>query len=423
VKILIVGGGGREHALAWALAPSATIFCAPGNPGTESLGTNLPILPTNHAAILDAIGAQKIDLTVIGPEGPLADGLADTISAAGYKVFGPSAAASRIEASKAFAKDLMFRAGIPTAASTTFEDQDLALSYISTHDEPLVVKASGLAAGKGAVVCQTRAEAEAAVREMFDGRFGGAGSVVVIEEFMEGEELSVFALTNGENFLLLPSAQDHKRIGEGDTGPNTGGMGAYSPVSLATDELLNLVKESIIDPTIRALAEEGCPYKGLLYVGIMVTPEGVPRVVEFNCRFGDPEAQVVLPMARRMLAEHMWSIAADEAWDPRRVEYGSRAALTTVLAAPGYPDAPQKGAVIRLPDELPDDTYLFHAGTAKSGDDLIVAGGRVLCATGLGSSVESAHSKSLELAEEVSFDGMVYRKDIGWREEARAGTT
>lgn len=421
MNILIVGGGGREHALAWALAPSATIFCTPGNPGTASLATNLPIDPSDHPAIIDAIRTHKVDLTVIGPEGPLAAGLADDISMAGLHVFGPSSAAARIESSKAFAKELMFRAGVPTAASTTFDDREEALSYVSTHDEPLVVKASGLAAGKGAIVCDTRKDAERAVDEMFGGRFGGAGSVVVIEEFMEGEELSVFALTDGEHSFLLPCAQDHKRIGEGDTGPNTGGMGAYSPVSFVSDQLLNNVLENIIDPTIRALAEQGSPYKGLLYAGLMITPEGEPRVVEFNCRFGDPEAQVVLPMSRRMLAEHMWSIAAGESWDPRRVDYGAKAALTTVLVSRGYPGAPEKGAEISVPDELPDDTFLFHSGTGFEGESLVVTGGRVLCATGLGNSVEEAHRRSLELAEAVSFDGKVYRADIGWREEARAG--
>ncbi len=423
MKILIIGGGGREHALTWALAPSATVFCAPGNPGTAELATNLQVDANDHSAVIDIIREHKIDLTVIGPEGPLADGLADSISNSGFRVFGPSAAAARIEASKAFAKDLMFRAGIPTAASATFDDRDDALSYIETHDEPLVVKASGLAAGKGAVVCKTRKDAVAAVKEMFEGRFGRAGSVVVVEEFMDGEELSVFALTNGEHSLLLPCAQDHKRIGEGDTGPNTGGMGAYSPVSIATYELLTTIRDTVIDPTLRALAEDGSMYKGLLYAGIMVTPDGEPRVVEFNCRFGDPEAQVVLPMARRMLAEHMWAIAAGEAWTPKPVDYGPRAALTTVLAASGYPDAPKKGAVIQVPDQIPEDTFLFHAGTSLSGSELTVSGGRVLCATGLGQTVADAHRKSVALAESVSFEGKVFRRDIGWREEARAGTS
>ncbi len=425
MRILVVGGGGREHALCWGLSRSGTVFCAPGNPGTADLGTNLPIDPGEHDAVVQAVRRHSIDLTVIGPEAPLAAGLADDLRAAGRHAFGPSAAAARIESSKAFAKDVMQAAGVPTADSRTFTDARAALDYVAGHAEPLVVKASGLAAGKGAIVCESRAAAAAAVRDMFAGKFGEAGRVVVVEDFLTGEELSVLALTDGERVMLLPSSQDHKRIGEGDTGPNTGGMGAYTPVSIADPALLERVQREVLHPVLKTLAEAGTPYQGVLYAGVMVQDDGTPMALEFNCRFGDPETQVVVPAAEVDLAGHMWQIAAGEAWRPAHVASPvARAAVTTVLAAAGYPGAPRKGDLIRLPGELPDETLLFHAGTVR-GDDgtLRTAGGRVLCATGLGADVTAAATRSRELAKAIDFEGRQYRRDIAWREAARARAT
>ena len=421
----MVGGGGREHVLCWAASKSAEVFCAPGNPGTAAIGTNLPIKDSDLDGLVSAASDHEIDLTIVGPEAPLVAGLADKLSAAGRRVFGPLAAAAKIEASKAFAKDVMEQAGVPTASGASFTDEGEALDYAKSLDEPMVVKASGLAAGKGVIICETRAEAETAVREMFGGRFGSAGEQVVVEECLDGEELSVLALTDGEQAMLLPSSQDHKRIGEGDTGPNTGGMGAYSPVSVANRGLLERVRDEIVIPTLKHLAETGAPYKGVLYAGLMISPSGDPKVLEFNCRFGDPEAQVVLPLVSFDIVEHMWQIAADEAWRPGElfVEPAS-AAVTTVLASRGYPASPEKGVEISIPDDLPPDTILFHAGTARGSDGVLrTSGGRVLCATGLGPDVPAAVQNSHNLAEIVEFDSKVYRRDIAWREVARAGTS
>ncbi len=423
MKVLVVGGGGREHALCWALAQSATIYCAPGNPGTAEIGTNLPWTPSDHASILRAVQEHDIDLTVIGPEAPLAAGLVDELTAAGHRAFGPSAAAARIEASKAYAKEVMARAGVPTAASRTFNDETKALDYIAGHAEPLVVKASGLAAGKGAMVCETRAAAASATREMFGGRFGDAGREVLIEDFLSGEELSLLAVTDGEQVMLLPASQDHKRIGERDTGPNTGGMGAYTPVSIVDDVMLDHVTAAVLRPVLAHMADAGAPYRGVLYAGLMVQDDGSPMVLEFNCRFGDPEAQVVLPALDIDLADHLWRIAAQEPWRPDyTARTAQRAAVTTVLAASGYPGTPVKGTPITVPGELAPDTLLFHAGTARDHSGALrTAGGRVLAATGLGPDVPRAAARSRELAEQIQFDGKQYRRDIAWREVARAG--
>lgn len=424
MKVLVVGGGGREHALCWSLAREAdAVLCAPGNPGTAAVATNLNLSPASPEDVTAAVRGHGVDLVVVGPEAPLAAGLADHLGAAGIPVFGPSARAARIEASKAYAKTLMAGAGVPTAASATFTARRPALDYIDAHPEPLVVKASGLAAGKGAVICETRAAARAAAAAMFGGQFGEAGNEVVIEEFLEGEELSVFALTDGGQTLLLPASQDHKRLGERDTGPNTGGMGAYAPVSIATDGLLRRVDREILRPTLRALADDGAAYCGVLYAGLMIRPDGSPAVIEFNCRLGDPEAQVVLPVLEPGLLPHLWSIAAGEPWRPGtdRLRAGG-AAVTTVLASPGYPDAPRKGGTITLPDPLPHDTLLFHAGTHRDADGTLrTAGGRVLCATGLGPDVPTAATRSRVLADAVQFEGRQLRRDIAWREVARAG--
>jgi len=424
MRVLVIGGGGREHALCWALSKSATIFCAPGNPGTADLGTNLPLSPSDHAAVVNAATEHRIDLTVIGPEAPLATGLVDALTDAGHRAFGPTASAAQLEASKAFAKTVMNEAGVPTATSRTFTDAREAVAYIESHAEPLVVKASGLAAGKGAVVCETRQAAAATAKEMFGGRFGDAGKEVLVEDYLTGEELSILALTDGEQVMLLPASQDHKRLGEGDAGPNTGGMGAYTPVSVATAPLLSRVTTDVLQPVLGRMAERGAPYQGVLYAGLMLDGENV-KVLEFNCRFGDPEAQVVLPAIDFDLAEHMWRIAAGESWAPeRQSQTAARAAVTTVVAAPGYPEAPVKGAEITLPRDLPSDTLLFHAGTTvDEAGRLRAAGGRVLCATGLAGSVPEAADRSRALAGDVQFEGCVFRRDIAWREVARAGAS
>jgi phosphoribosylamine--glycine ligase len=360
-----------------------------------------------------------IDLTVIGPEVPLALGLADRLRAEGRAVFGPSAAAAQLEASKAFAKQLMAAAGVRTAASRSFNDLPAALAYVDRHAEPLVVKASGLAAGKGAVVCATRAEAAKAVRAMLEaGQFGEAGRTVVIESFLQGEEVSVMAVTDGQEVELLPAAQDHKRLLEGDEGPNTGGMGAYSPVALASPGLVERVKRDVMLPTLEGMQRAGAPFTGVLYAGLMIDPAGVPWVVEFNCRLGDPEAQVVLPLISAGLTDCLWKVARGER--PSRIDHSRGAAVTTVLASRGYPDRPEKGAAIRLPEALPDGVTIFHAGTVRGQDGVFrVDGGRVLTATAVTASFPEAQRLSRQTAEAVQFDGKVFRRDIGWREAAR----
>jgi len=428
VRVLVVGGGGREHALCWALRrdappPDATIFAAPGNPGTATLGTNLQISATAVDDLVSAVTQHDIDLTIVGPEAPLAAGLTDRLRGDGRAVFGPSRAAARLESSKAYAKEVMRRAGVPTAASAAFAELGPALDYIRAHREPLVVKASGLAAGKGVVVCDTRAAAEAAARAMLaGGTLGDAGREIVVEEFLEGEELSVLALTDGERIVILPPAQDHKRLGEGDTGPNTGGMGAYCPVSLATAPLLARVRREVLEPVLREMAAQGAPYEGVLYAGLMVARDGTPYVLEFNCRFGDPEAQVVLPGLAPGVSRHFVDIATRR-WRPSSDALTpARAAVTTVLAARGYPDHPEKGAAIRLPGDLGDDVLVFHAGTSCGPDGVLrTAGGRVLNITGLAATVPAAARASAAACERIEFDGKTWRRDIAWREIERAG--
>ena len=425
MRVLVVGGGGREHALLWALKRDGlaqALFAAPGNPGTALLGTNLTIPATAVDDLVQAAARQKIDLVIVGPEVPLAAGLADRLRAAGRSVFGPSAKAAQIEASKAYAKDVMARAGVPTARSRTLTDVAQALAYIQSHPEPLVVKASGLAAGKGAVVCATRAEAASVAEGMLRGSLGDAGREVVVEDFLEGEELSVLALTDGERIMILPPAQDHKRVGEGDTGPNTGGMGAYTPVGLTSAPLLARVRREVLEPTLKQLAADGAPYSGVLYAGLMVAPDGTPNVLEFNCRFGDPEAQALLPALPDGFTAHLAAIATG-AWRPDRDTIdAARAAVTTVLAADGYPDRPRHGATITLPEEWPADQLLFHAGTTRGHDGVLrVSGGRVLNVTGVGKTIAEAAAKSRAGAEQVHFEGMHWRRDIAWREIARAG--
>jgi phosphoribosylamine--glycine ligase len=434
VKVLVVGGGGREHALCWALRRDAasafsddlTLFAAPGNPGTAALATNLSISATAVDELAAAVSQHDIDVTIIGPEAPLAAGLADRLRDAGRAVFGPSAAAARLESSKAYAKEVMRRASVPTGASATFVDTTPALDYIGSHAEPLVVKASGLAAGKGAVVCNTRAEAAAVARAMLAGSLGEAGREIVIEEFLEGEELSVLALTDGERVVILPPAQDHKRLGEGDTGPNTGGMGAYCPVGIATEPLLARVRAEVFEPVLREVAAQGAPYEGVLYAGLMILPDGTPSVLEFNARLGDPETQVLLPALLPGFSEHLVAIA-QRRWSPvasQQVLTVERAAVTTVLAARGYPDDPEKGAAIRLPDaaDLGDDVIVFHAGTYRDNEGrLRTSGGRVFSVTGLGTTVALAAQASRGAAERISYEGKTWRRDVAWREIQRAG--
>ena len=426
MRILVVGGGGREHALCWALhrdTPEATLFAAPGNPGTAALGTNLPIAVTAIDGLVAAAAKHDIDITIIGPEAPLAAGLADRLRADGRAVFGPSQAAARLESSKAYAKEVMRRAGVPTGASATFTELPAALEYIEASAEPLVVKASGLAAGKGVIVCASRAEAADATRAMLAGNaLGDAGHEVVIEEFVQGEELSVLALTDGERIVILPPAQDHKRLGEGDTGPNTGGMGAYCPVALTTDALLARVRRDVIEPVLREMAAQGAPYEGVLYAGLMLAPDGTPNVLEFNCRFGDPEAQAILPILPKGATKHLIDIARRRWRTKRQVIAPTRAAVTTVLAARGYPEKPEKGAAIRLPSDLGPNVVVFQAGTSRDADGTLrTAGGRVLTVTGLGSGVAAAARVSAAACDKVAFDGKTWRRDIAWRELQRAG--
>lgn len=421
MKILVVGGGGREHALTWALRrelPQATLFAAPGNPGIAPLATLLPIPVSDLDHLVGAAAEHRVDLVVVGPEVPLAEGLADRLRAEGIAVFGPTASAAQIEASKAFAKEVMSAAKVPTAPYASFTDLARALAYVETHAEPLVVKASGLAAGKGAVVCATRAEARATLQEMMgDHRFGNAGDTVVIEGFLKGEELSVFAVTNGKEVRILPPAQDHKRLGEGDLGPNTGGMGAYAPVSFATPELLARVEREVLLPTLRELEKRGAPFTGLLYAGLMIAPDGSPWVIEFNCRFGDPETQAVLPLIEGGLTELLLAASQGAALPPLRLS--ASASVTTVLAAEGYPDSPRKGAPISIPEKLPAGVTVFHAGTAIKDGALVASGGRVLTVTAVAPTFREAQARSKLACEMIEFPGKVWRGDIGWREAAR----
>ena len=424
MKILIVGNGGREHAIAWKLrrdAPAAQLFITRGNGGTRELATHIPLDPSDRPAWSGWAQANSIDLTVVGPEGPLAAGIVDHFSAAGLPIFGPTRGAASLESSKAFAKSVMKEAGIPTAGFAAFTDATGAERYIRERGAPLVVKASGLAAGKGAVVCLDTEEAVATALEMLTGQtFGDAGREVVIEDFMVGEELSVLAITDGAIALPLLPAQDHKRIGEGDTGPNTGGMGAYAPVSIATPALLERVQREILEPTLAAMKARGRGFCGVLYAGLMITDDG-PKVVEFNCRFGDPETQVVLPLLRSSLLEPMLAVARGETLSGVTLELSDRAAVTTVLAAAGYPGTPEIGQPIDIPSNLAkdDDVLVFHAGTREENGRLLTNGGRVVTVTGLAPTMPDAAARSRAAADVIRFEGKQYRRDIGWREMQR----
>jgi phosphoribosylamine--glycine ligase len=356
---------------------------------------------------------------IVGPEGALALGLADRIRGEGRHAFGPGAAGAQIEASKAFAKDVMASAGVPTAASQSFDNLDAALQYIDGHAEPLVVKASGLAGGKGAIVCDTREQARDAVYAMLgSGSLGHAGDVVLVEDFLLGEELSILAVTNGEDVCILPAAQDHKRLLDGDRGPNTGGMGAYAPVSIATPAVLQRIADEVLIPTLHELTRRGIPYRGVLYAGIMLHPDGTPNVVEFNCRLGDPETQVVLPLVESGLVALLDAAARGAPLPTLVLRNGF--AVTTILAARGYPDGPEKGAAISFPSANDPDVTVYHAGTRRDSDGTLrVNGGRVLAVTGVAETFETALSKSRSAAEAIAFDGKQMRRDIGWRETER----
>lgn len=421
MRVLVVGGGAREHAICWGLRRelgSGELFAAPGNPGTAILATNLPIGSDDIDRLVSATSTHSIDLVVIGPEAPLAEGLADRLRAAGRAVFGPSAEAAKIESSKAFAKDVMAKANVPTAPSRSFTELDLAVAWVDRLDPPIVVKASGLAAGKGVIICQTKVEALRAVTGMLrDQTFGEAGRTVVIESFLEGEELSVMAVTNGEDVLLLPAAQDHKRLLDGDKGPNTGGMGAYSPVSIATRILLDKVERTILRPTLEELAKRGTPFSGVLYAGLMIDKAGTPRVIEFNCRLGDPEAQTIIPRIRSGLLETFHACAVGERLPS--LEVLAVGAVTTVLATAGYPNDPRLGDVIEF-DPIPEGILIFHAATQSDQRGVMrTNGGRVLSVTGLAEDILEAQRASVAAAELVKFEGKQFRRDIGWREAKR----
>ena len=426
MRILVIGSGGREHAFAWALARSAhqpTLFIAPGNAGTDALGANVAINAADVPGLLAFARQEQIDLTVVGPEQPLVVGLVDAFEAAGLPVIGPTANAARLEGSKAFAKAFMGRHGIPTAAHRTFaaDQYAQAVAYLEAQGAPIVIKASGLAAGKGALVCVTLEEARAALHQLMQERaFGPAGDEAVIEAFMEGEEASVFALTDGRDYVLLAPAQDHKRIGEGDTGPNTGGMGAYAPAPVVTGAVLDRVRRDVIEPTLAGMAAEGHPYRGILYAGLMMTPSG-PQVVEFNCRLGDPEAQIVLPLLASDLVDVFQHLAAGSLREVV-VETRPGAAACVVMASAGYPEAYDKGVAIEGLSEAAalDDVVVFHAGTRRREDGRVVtAGGRVLGVTAVGDALADALDKAYQAVDCIHFEGAQFRRDIGRKGLAR----
>jgi len=425
MKILIVGNGGREHALLWRMAldrPEAEFLITRGTPGTEALAGSIDVSPTDVPAVVEAAVAHEVDLTVVGPEAPLAEGLVDALVGRGLAAFGPTAAASRIETSKAFAKKLMQRAGVPTAGFEIFSDFDKALDYVQAGPEGCVVKADGLAAGKGSLVCRSKEQASEALRLLMQERaFGSAGETAVVEELMTGEELSVLALVDGENILTLVPSQDHKPVGEGDTGPNTGGMGAYAPVGVATAGLVEKIKAEVLEPVVEALAAQGSPYRGCLYAGLMLTDEG-PKVVEFNCRFGDPESQVVLPLLEGDLVSLLQASATGSLEGLQARTDPRKAAVCVVLASGGYPGSYARGKPIRFGGEISQrrDLVIFHAGTGRMGEQVVTSGGRVLGVTGLGENVEKAAEAAYSGIEDISFEGMYFRRDIAYREIARA---
>ncbi len=430
MKVLVIGGGGREHALAWKAAQSArvdVVYVAPGNAGTarEAKLENVAIGAEDLDGLLRFAQEQAIDLTIVGPEAPLVAGVVDRFQAAGLRCFGPSQAAAQLEGSKAFTKDFLARHQIPTAAYQTFTEIDPALAYLKAQGAPIVIKADGLAAGKGVIVAMTEAEAEAAIRDMLAGNaFGEAGHRVVIEEFLEGEEASFIVMVDGKNILPMATSQDHKRVGDGDSGPNTGGMGAYSPAPVVTPEVHARILREVIEPTVHGMASEGHPYTGFLYAGLMIDASGAPKVIEYNCRFGDPETQPIMLRLQSDLTE-LCDAALDGRLHQTEAQWDARASLGVVLAAGGYPNDYAKGDVISGLDAADaaaaqGDQKVFHAGTANNAEgDVTTSGGRVLCATALGTTVAEAQAKAYALAELIQWKGCFMRRDIGYRAIAR----
>lgn len=424
MNVLLIGSGGREHALAWKLAQSPMLdrlFAAPGNPGIAEQAEIVALDPSDHAAIIHFCRAEDVGLVVIGPEAPLVEGLGDALRAAGVKVFGPNRIPAQLEGSKGFTKDLCARHGIPTARYVRATSLETARQALPGFDLPVVIKADGLAAGKGVIIAETGADADAALDTMFEGGFGDAGAAVVIEEFLRGEEVSLFALTDGTTVVPFGSAQDHKRVGDGDTGPNTGGMGAYSPAPILTPELEARALREIVEPTVRAMAEAGTPYSGVLYAGLMLTSAG-PSLIEYNARFGDPECQVLMSRFEGDLLALMLATADGTLADAAVPAFSGEVALTVVMAARGYPGTPEKGgriAGIEAAEAL--GAKVFHAGTTLEGEALVASGGRVLAVTATGHGIAEARDKAYAAVDAIDFPSGFCRRDIGWREIARAG--
>nr|SAY46014.1 Phosphoribosylamine--glycine ligase [Serratia marcescens] len=425
MNILIIGNGGREHALAWKAAQSPLadkVYVAPGNAGTalEANLENVAIAATDIPALVAFAQSHDIGLTIVGPEAPLVIGVVDAFQAAGLKIFGPSQAAAQLEGSKAFTKDFLARHRIPTAEYENFTEVEPALAYVRRKGAPIVIKADGLAAGKGVIVAMTLQEAEEAVRDMLAGNaFGDAGHRIVVEEFLDGEEASFIVMVDGENVVPMATSQDHKRVGDGDTGPNTGGMGAYSPAPVVTDEIHRRAMDQVIWPTVRGMAAEGNTYVGFLYAGLMIAADGQPKVIEFNCRFGDPETQPIMLRLRSDLVE-LCLAGAEGRLDEKSSDWDERPALGVVLAAGGYPGDYRNGEIIQgLPQQESADGKVFHAGTRLQDNNVVTSGGRVLCVTALGDTVAQAQQRAYQLAEGIEWPGSFCRKDIGYRAIAR----
>ena len=422
LQVLVVGAGGREHALAWALARSASVaqVCvAPGNAGTEwaqadgrAASTNVVIQAEDRAGLLAFAREQSIDLTVIGPEVPLSQGIVDAFQAAGLRVFGPTQAAAQLESSKAFSKEFMRKYNIPTAEYGTFDEYEAARDFVATFGRPVVVKADGLAAGKGVIVCNSTEEAQAALRRIvLEGEFGAAGARVIVEERLVGAEVSALAFSDGKTVALMPFARDHKRVYDNDEGPNTGGMGAYAPVADLPPDFAEIVIKEVLKPTVRGMSEAGTPYVGVLYAGLMLTPNGI-KVLEFNCRFGDPETQVILPLLESDLAEVMLS-CVEGRLSEHLPQWSAGACATVVLVAPGYPGSYPKGLPISGLQQESEDAIIFHAGTVEQGGQVVTAGGRVLAVSGCGDSLAEALKRAYKGVEQIHFEGMHFRRDIG----------
>jgi len=423
MNVLLLGSGGREHALAWKLAQSPTLtklYAAPGNPGIAQHAECVDLDPVHIESVLAFARDEKVGLVVIGPEGPLVAGLADLLRENGVLTFGPDKAAAQLEGSKGFTKDLCARENIPTAGYTRFADKEAALAGLEKFGLPVVIKADGLAAGKGVVIAETADDARAAIEDMFDGSFGDAGTEVVVEEFLTGEEASFFALTDGESVIPFGSAQDHKRVGDGDVGPNTGGMGAYSPALVLTPELQDRAMKEIVIPTVRAMKAAGMPYSGVLYAGLMLTADG-PKLIEYNARFGDPECQVLMMRFDGDLLALLLAVAENRLADLGAIELADRASLTVVMAARGYPGTPEKGGAISGINSAEANVGIkvFHAGTASADGRIIANGGRVLNVTGTGGTIAEAQTAVYRAIDAIDFPSGFYRRDIGWRELAR----